>query len=118
MDEKIISLVTAMNRFGYITNASCQGHGWPMSREPYVTFTCPQSQVSRLSRALREDAQSLYPRLYWEWWVTGGFDEHHNLFYRLTTANPRRAWFRWCRSKLDADILLLPQFVEIAVGDI
>lgn len=118
MDQKIISLVIAMNHHGLITNASCQGHGWPLSREPYVTFKCPQKMASQLSRALRDDAESQHPHLHWEWMVIGGFDHHHDLFYRLTIANPRRSWYRWSRTKLDLDILLLPKYVEIAVHDI
>ncbi|WP_155803440.1 hypothetical protein [Bordetella sp. FB-8] len=118
MDKKVITLVATMNRHGLTTCASCQGHGLPLSREPYVTFTCSQSQASRLSRTLREDAESAGPQLHWEWMVTAGFDQDHNLFYRLTIANPRRWWYRWRRDKLDFDIQLLHKFVEIAVLDI
>lgn len=118
MDKKIVSLVARMNAIGLATRASCQGHGWPLALPPFVAFRCDEKRAACLSRALRADAESVEPRLHWEWRIDAGFDHEHRLFYRLTVSNPRKRWYRWVRAMLDADLIRLPEFVEIAVNNV
>ena len=42
IDPDIRALVAAMNVHGFRTYASCQGHGFPVTKlPPYIAFSCP-----------------------------------------------------------------------------
>ncbi len=42
IDPDIRALVAAMNVHGFRTYASCQGHGFPVTKlPPYIAFACP-----------------------------------------------------------------------------
>lgn len=71
IDPKIQNLVACMNTCGMKTYASCQGHGFPVRKLlPYVAFMAPLPLAQNLARLVREDAESLSPRLCWGWEVT------------------------------------------------
>lgn len=118
MDEKIFPLVRKLNEYGFPTYSSCQGHGWPLFLPPFVAFRVHEKNASALSRILRDDAESPDPKLSWEWLVDASFDCNHQLTYRVTIANPRWRIYRWLRPLMDRDLLLLPNFVEIAVKNV
>lgn len=118
MDKKITLVVDKLNKCGFRTYSSCQGHGWPLSLPSFVAFRSSERQASCLSRVLRDDAESATPRLNWEWRIEGSFDADHRLVYRLVMTTPRRRIYRWLRLLLDRDLLALPNLVEIAVNNI
>ncbi len=115
IDPKILALVRAFNAAGIATRASCQGHGFPINREPYVVFNASERLAAMLSKVLRDDAESANPRLRWGWTVVAGFDDTHRRFYRLTAENPQRAAHRWGRHWLDSDIAALGSIVTSAL---
>lgn len=61
-----------MNIHGFRTYASCQGHGFPVTKlPPYIAFACPVKMAALLEQRLRQDAESAIPRLAWGWSVKG-----------------------------------------------
>ena len=73
-----------MNTCGMKTFASCQGHGFPVSRVlPYVAFMASLHQAQYLARRVREDAEYPFPNLYWGWEVTARFNNQFSLCWRL-----------------------------------
>ncbi|EDQ2393838.1 TPA: hypothetical protein N2G38_005410 [Salmonella enterica] len=104
IDPKIQRLVTCMNTCGMKTYASCQGHGFPIrKRLPYVAFTAPLPLAQCLAKRVREDAESLSPRLYWGWEVTAHFNSLFRLCWRLAPENPHLYGYRYWRKTLDKD---------------
>ncbi len=72
IDPDIRALVAAMNVHGFRTYASCQGHGFPVTKLlPYIAFACPVKMAALLEQRLRQDAESAIPRLTWGWSVKG-----------------------------------------------
>lgn len=70
IDPDIRALVAAMNVHGFRTYASCQGHGFPVTKlPPYIAFVCPVKKAALLEQRLRQDAESMMPRLLWGWSV-------------------------------------------------
>jgi hypothetical protein len=112
MDPKIESLVQALQQAGIQTCGSCQGRGLPKPSMPYVAFYAPLDVTARLERWLREDAKAEFPILAWGWFIEAGFDEQYRLVYRLTTAHPHRALYRWGRYWLDMDIRALASHLQ------
>ena len=75
IDPEIRALVAAMNIYGFRTYASCQGHGFPVTKlPPYIAFACPVKMAALLEQRLRQDAESAIPRLTWGWSVKGAFN--------------------------------------------
>lgn len=72
IDPEIRATVAAMNIHGFRTYASCQGHGFPVTKlPPYIAFACPVKMAALLEQRLRQDAESAIPRLAWGWSVKG-----------------------------------------------
>lgn len=104
IEPKIQRLVACMNTSGMKTYASCQGHGLPVrKRLPCVAFTAPLPLAQRMVRLVREDAESLSPRLYWGREVTAHFNSLFRLCWRLAPENPHLYGYRYCRKTLDKD---------------
>ena len=60
IDPDIRALVAAMNVHGFRTYASCQGHGFPVTKlPPYIAFVCPVKKAALLEQRLRQDAESM-----------------------------------------------------------
>lgn len=58
IDPEIRALVAAMNIHGFRTYASCQGHGFPVTKlPPYIAFACPVKMAALLEQRLRQDAE-------------------------------------------------------------
>ncbi|ECL7345006.1 hypothetical protein ACVPTE_23205 [Salmonella enterica subsp. enterica serovar Winslow] len=105
IDEKIKELVLCFNACGFITYASCQGHGFPVDRlKPYIAFTAPLPKVARLEKVLREDAESSTPQLNWGWWITGNFNVKFELCFSLVLANAPHWYMRYWRPALNQDL--------------
>ncbi len=50
IDQRIIPLVTCMNKKGMETYASCQGHGFPLDKlKPYVAFRTDLITAKKIS---------------------------------------------------------------------
>lgn len=63
IDPDIRTLVAAMNVHGFRTYASCQGHGFPVTKlPPYIAFACPVKMAALLEQRLRQDAESMIPK--------------------------------------------------------
>lgn len=117
IDEDIRYLVACMNAYGFRTYASCQGHGYPVdSVMPYIAFRCRTEPVSRLSRYLREDAESGESELNWGWDITGSFDSAHLLCFRLSPTKPHNITCRWRRKTIRHDLTALPAFIKVSGG--
>ena len=59
IDPDIRTLVAAMNVHGFRTYASCQGHGFPVTKlPPYIAFACPVKMAALLEQRLRQDGPS------------------------------------------------------------
>lgn len=113
IDPKIRDLVACMNRHGFRTYASCQGHGLSVRNQlPYVAFLCPLSAVQRLARAVRQDAEAATPRLYWGGEVTAGFNASFELCYRLSPTAPHHYLYRYWRGSLDRNFRYLRQVLR------
>jgi hypothetical protein len=77
-----------------------------------VAFESAEAPAACLSRVLRDDCESLRPKLYWAWRVEGCFNQDHQLRYRLRTAKPARPWFRWARWWMDQDLQRMPTLLS------
>lgn len=88
VEPGILCLVEALNRAGFRTRASCQGHWhWLFgSSDPYVAFTGDAEQASRLSQWLYRHWRQ--GGLYWE--LDARFGTDGLLWYRLSP--PFRCW--------------------------
>ncbi|MEH5573194.1 hypothetical protein PO590_14055 [Raoultella ornithinolytica] len=116
IDPKVLGLVETMNNAGFITHASCQGHGLPVSQlKPYVAFRCDTGQAGVLEALLRKDAESVSPELKWGWQITASFDENINLVFTLQANNPHEKRYHWMRSSVDHDLITLSYFIIKAV---
>ena len=83
IDTDIRALVAAMNVHGFRTYASCQGHGFPVTKlPPYIAFVCPVKKAALLEQRLRQDAESMMPRLLWGWSVGASFNSDLQLCFR------------------------------------
>ncbi|MDJ7444785.1 hypothetical protein ACQSFC_25795 [Salmonella enterica] len=115
IDPKIQRLVACMNTCGMKTYASCQVHGFPVrKRLPYVAFMAPQPLAQRLARLVREDAESLSPRLNQGWEVTAHFNSQFRLCWRLAPENPHLYGYRYWRKTLDKDFQQLCLLISSA----
>lgn len=103
IDPKIRALVAVMNARGFRTYASCQGHGCPVIRLPYVAFTSPEANAADLERRLRNDAESASPQLCWGWSVKASFNSDFHLCFRLQPEGPHRWYYRYCLNVLHSD---------------
>ncbi len=123
IDEKIKSLVDAMNSTGAITTiASCQGHfGGIYRRPPYVYFKAPVEVAELIEQQLRESDLFDDKRLQTGWFIKGLFDENYKLNFLLYSPKYEQETNSlvrdvWClllnRKKLDADLLYLATLVE------
>lgn len=101
VEPGILCLVEALNRAGFRTRASCQGHWhWLFgASNPYVAFTGDTDQASRLSEWLHRHWQR--GGLYWE--LDARFGTDGLLWYRLSP--PFRCW----HCLLAASAVLAPQ---------
>lgn len=89
IDPDIRALVAAMNVHGFRTYASCQGHGFPVTKlPPYIAFVCPVKKAALLEQRLRQDAESMMPRLLWGWSVGASFNSDLQLCFRLQPEGP------------------------------
>ncbi|WP_097295151.1 hypothetical protein, partial [Escherichia coli] len=89
IDPDIRALVAAMNVHGFRTYASCQGHGFPVTKlPPYIAFACPVKMAALLEQRLRQDAESMMPRLLWGWSVGASFNSDFQLCFRLQPEGP------------------------------
>jgi hypothetical protein len=111
LDRNIVPLVNALTELGFETRSSCHGHCRNFALPPYVTFESAVVDAASISRILRDDAESGRPRLYWGWRVDAGFDDAHRLYFRITTDNPRRRWYRWSRRWIDKDLRQIPELL-------
>ncbi|WP_184793149.1 hypothetical protein [Klebsiella quasipneumoniae] len=118
IDQRIIPLVTCMNKKGMETYASCQGHGFPLDKlKPYVAFRTDLITAKKLARLLREDAESEQHRLNWGWEVEARFDSCFVLIFHLFPTNPHRRYFRYLRQTLNEDLDQLPLLLEEIICD-
>ncbi|HFO2377584.1 TPA: hypothetical protein ACHJGB_003663 [Escherichia coli] len=108
IDPEIRALVAAMNIHGFRTYASCQGHGFPVTKLlPYIAFVCPVKMAALLEQRLRQDAESAIPRLTWGWSVKGAFNSEFQLCFRLQPDAPHYWYNRYCCHSLCADFRTL-----------
>lgn len=108
IDPEIRALVAAMNIHGFRTYASCQGHGFPVTKLlPYIAFACPVKMAALLEQRLRQDAESAIPRLTWGWSVKGAFNSEFQLCFRLQPDAPHYWYNQYCRHSLCADFRTL-----------
>ncbi|APL06686.1 hypothetical protein [Escherichia coli] len=108
IDPDIRALVAAMNVHGFRTYASCQGHGFPVTKlPPYIAFVCPVKMAALLEQRLRQDAESVMPRLMWGWSVGVSFSSDLQLCFRLQPEAPHCWYHRYCRRSLRADFRTL-----------
>ncbi|PBN50479.1 hypothetical protein [Escherichia coli] len=95
------------------TYASCQGHGFPVTKlPPYIAFSCPVKMAALLEQRLRQDAESAIPRLTWGWSVKGTFNSDFQLCFRLQPESPHHWYHRYCRRSLRADFRTLVRLVN------
>ena len=118
VERHVVLLVNTFNNLGLVTRASCHGHGFLIARAPFVVFAASESVASKLSKALRDDAEASYPALYWGWHIDAGFDQNHKLFFRMTTENPHRRIYRINKHWLNRDLMTLSSLVESTVQQI
>lgn len=122
IDEKIKSLVDAMNGTGVITTiASCHGHfgGGP----PYVYFKAPVEVAAIIEHRLREAAMFDDPRFKKMWVIEGRFDEKYELtfllyspaYHKMSYSLLAMIFFGVFRKRLDAELMFLVGVVEQAV---
>ena len=115
IDVHVRELVDAMYQTGFITKASCQGHGFlQMHSEPYIAFTTETNNASVLNMILESDSISKNRQLHYYWVVQGRFNEHGDLVFILTLGceRPRSLW--WCvRRRLRQDFLTLTDMVKV-----
>ncbi len=113
IDPKIQRLVTYMNTCGMRTYASCQGHGFSVrKRLPCVAFTAPLPLAQCLVKRVREDAESLSPRLYPGREVTAHFNSQFRLCRRPAPEPPRLYGDRYWRKTLDKDFQQLCRMMK------
>lgn len=123
IDEKIKSLVDAMNATGVITTvASCQGHFGGFNRKPpYVYFKAPVTVAALIEQQLREAAMFDDKKLKAFWLIKGVFDDNYCLTFLLyspkyeqeSTSLVRDAWDCLLnRRNLDSDLMNLAAIVE------
>ncbi len=93
VEPGILCLVEALNRAGFRTRASCQGHWhWLFgASDPYVAFTGDTDQASRLSQWLYRHWQQ--GGLYWE--LDARFGTDGLLWYRLSPPFRCRNGLSW-----------------------
>ncbi|HFQ3985315.1 TPA: hypothetical protein ACHRBK_000196 [Enterobacter asburiae] len=104
VDSKIANLIIEMNRFGFITFASCQGHELPVDIvKPYIAFRAPIEIVSRLERNLRKDIESLNGKLKWFWSIKASFNDEYDLVYSLAPHKPFKFIHKYWRRSLEQD---------------
>jgi hypothetical protein len=104
IDPEIEELVVFMNKMGFRTYASCQGHGIPVHRvKPYIAFRAEIDKVKQLEKILRIDSESPSPILNWGWSIIGNFDCDFELVFRLAPENPRIFLLRYRRGALRED---------------
>lgn len=114
IDREIFPLVSQMNRCGFITFASCQGHGYPCDRlPPYIAFYCSSGKARYLERLLREDMESVKPELRWGWWVQGSFDSCYRLCWRLQPVGAHYWYSRYTRRSVRHDITRLTHMMVL-----
>lgn len=114
IDPEILPLVTQMNHSGFITFASCQGHGYPCDRiPPYIGFYCSTGKARCLEHLLREDMESAKPALRWGWWVRGSFDSCYRLCWTLQPAGAHRGYSRYIRYSVRHDIKRIASMVAL-----
>lgn len=90
---------SARGMFSSFANVSPAWHSWP-----------PPGQ--HLARLIREDAESLFPQLYWSWGVTAHFNSQFRLCWRLAPENPRLYGYRYWRKTLDKDFQQLCMLIK------
>ncbi|ENE3333790.1 hypothetical protein ABNB29_003569 [Escherichia coli] len=113
IDPDIRALVAAMNVHGFRTYASCQGHGFPVTKlPPYIAFVCPVKKATLLEQRLRQDAESMMPRLLWGWSVGASFNSDLQLCFRLQPEGPHYWYHRYCRRSLRADFRTLVRLLN------
>ncbi|MFK3915130.1 hypothetical protein ACI2JI_24105 [Enterobacter cancerogenus] len=113
IDPEIRALVAAMNVHGFRTYASCQGHGFPVTRlPPYIAFVCPVKTAALLEARLRQDAESVMPRLLWGWSVRVSFNSDFQLCFRLQPDGSHCWYHRYCRCSLRADFRTLVRLLN------
>ena len=64
IDPDIRALVAAMNVHGFRTYASCQGHGFPVTKlPPYIAFVCPVKMncAPDLGQLMQPDSIDIVP---------------------------------------------------------
>lgn len=108
IDPQIAPLVAAFNQAGFITYASCQGHGWPVHDiKPYIAFQAEMTQVRPFLSRLRQDALSTRPQLRWGWNITGHFNCELVLCFRLAPEGPHRKHSQYLRASLIHDFKVI-----------
>lgn len=74
----------------------------PTKLLPYIAFVCPVKKAALLEQRLRQDAESMMPRLLWGWSVGASFNSDLQLCFRLQPEGPHpdsgissKRW-HWC----------------------
>jgi len=93
VEPGVLHLVEALNRSGFRTRASCQGHWhWLLgANAPYVAFTGCVDQAYRLDLILSEVSHQ--SGLYWE--LVARFGPDGQLWYRLSPPFRQGAGLAW-----------------------
>lgn len=113
VDKDILPLVLTMNKFGYITYASCQGHCFPVDRvKPYIAFKTTEMNAANLERLLRNDLESKKGQLHWFWCITGTLNHNYELVYSLAPHNPRYHYYRYRRKTLEQEFIIIQQLIK------
>ncbi|MXD03530.1 hypothetical protein FQ005_25825, partial [Escherichia coli] len=65
-----------------------------------------------LEQRLRQDAESMMPRLLWGWSVGASFNSDLQLCFRLQPEGPHHWYHRYCRRSLRADFRTLVRLLN------
>lgn len=106
IEPKIKPLTDIFNSVGFITHASCQGHG-PLINActyPYVAFhSHNHASVATFARLLREDTFREQPTLSFAWEIQMYFNSEFRIDYRLTMLGAYSYLSRFSSQRLCAD---------------
>ncbi|MBT0513833.1 hypothetical protein ISO42_17415 [Morganella morganii subsp. morganii] len=104
IDKNIESLVNVLNQCGFMTYASCQGHGWPVDQlKPYIAFNTEITKAAKFEKILRDEMESASSRLNWGWKVEGTFNCEYELCFSLRMCSYTRWYCRYFRSSINRD---------------
>lgn len=116
IELRIWPLVEAMNRGGFSTVASCEGHGlWRCKSPPFVVFRAHDLLVARLASLMAVAGPDARARLCFRWEARGWFREGSKMDWRLEVVGPIHGFWPSVRRRLDADIGVLTRLVDRVV---